>query len=103
MNFRKLTASLTAMACSAGMFAYFPAFLEKTYAAELVYNDFEVNYGGWYGNADTVTLTAENGTGCDGSRGMVVSGRTNVADGASAAKGFYHCRWCGIYVSYAGL
>ena len=89
MNFRKLTASLTAMACSAGMFAYFPTFLEKTYAAELVYNDFEVNYGGWYGNADTVTLTAENGTGCDGSRGMVVSGRTNVADGASAAKGFY--------------
>ena len=89
MNVRKLTASLTALACSAGMFAYFPAFLEKTYATEVVYNDFEVNYGGWYGNTDAVTLTAENGIGCDGSRGMVVSGRTNVTDGASAAKGFY--------------
>ncbi|MDO4157310.1 MAG: endo-1,4-beta-xylanase, partial [Oscillospiraceae bacterium] len=89
MNVRKLTASLTALACSAGMFAYFPAFLEKTYAMEVVYNDFEVNYGGWYGNTDAVTLTAENGIGCDGSRGMVVSGRTNVTDGASAAKGFY--------------
>ena len=89
MNLKKFTASLTAIACCAGIVSVFPEICDKTYADYVVCNDFEVNYDGWYGNSDTVQLTAENGMGYDNSRGMKVSGRTSITDGASSSKGFY--------------
>ena len=89
MNRRKWLAGLTAVLCSAGALSCFPAISGTVSAAELVSNDFEVNYGGWYGNADAVALTAEDGIGRNTSRGMSVTGRTSTSDGASAEKGFY--------------
>ena len=70
MNRRKWMAGLTAVLCSAGALSCFPAISGTVSAAELVSNDFEVNYGGWYGNADAVALTAEDGIGHNTSRGM---------------------------------
>ena len=89
MNKQKWLAGLTAMLCSVGALSCFPAISGTVSAAELVSNDFEVNYGGWYGNADAVALTAEDGIGRNTSRGMSVTGRTSTSDGASAEKGFY--------------
>ena len=86
---KKLTSGLMALICSIGITAYMPTMAEITYATEQVNNDFEVNYDGWYGNSDTVQLIAENGAGHNGSRGMNVSGRTSINDGASSSKGFY--------------
>ena len=92
-NMRLLTGNdapgLTAVLCSAGALSCFPAISGTVSAAELVSNDFEVNYGGWYGSADAVALTAEDGIGRNTSRGMSVTGRTSTSDGASAEKGFY--------------
>ncbi len=87
MKPKKLTAMLSALAVSAGMASALP--LTQTYAAELVRNDFEVNYDGWYESAEWVRLTAMNGIGEGGSRGMLVSGRQSAQDGASSAKGYY--------------
>ena len=89
MNKQKWLAGLTAVLCSAGALSCFPAISGTVSAAELVSNDFEVNYGGWYGSADAVALTAEDGIGHNMSRGMSVTGRTSTSDGASAEKGFY--------------
>ena len=61
MNKQKWLAGLTAVLCSAGALSCFPAISGTVSAAELVSNDFEVNYGGWYGSADAVALTAEDG------------------------------------------
>ena len=76
MNTRKLAASLTAVVCSMGMLSYLPSFLAPVSAVELVHNDFETNYDGWYDNADAVSMTAKAGIGHKDSRGMEVSGRT---------------------------
>lgn len=89
MKFKKLASCLTAAVCCAGLSAYMPYIGEKAYAAELVSNDFEVTYEGWYGNSENVNLIAEYGAGYNGTRGMLVSGRTSSLDGASASKGFY--------------
>lgn len=89
MKFTKIAAALTSLACCAGVVSYFPAMSPETYAAELVCNDFEVNYEGWYGNADAVKLVAVHGEGYEESRGMTVSGRLSPEDGASSSKGFY--------------
>ena len=89
MNKQKWLAGLTAVLCSAGALSCFPAISGTVSAAELVSNDFEVNYGGWHGNDDAVALTAEDGIGHNTSRGMSVTGRTSTSDGASAEKGFY--------------
>ena len=89
MNKQKWLAGLTAAVCCTSVLFCFPAILGTVSAAELVSNDFEVNYGGWYGNADAVALTAEDGIGHNMSRGMSVTGRTGTSDGASAEKGFY--------------
>lgn len=89
MKKKKLLASITAAVCCSGMISYLPEISRKTYASELVYNHFEVNYEGWHGNADAVKLIAENNEGYNGSRGMTVTGRTSVNDGASSSKGFY--------------
>lgn len=89
MNVKKFAAGMTAMLCCAGVLSYLPPMPAKTYATELVSNDFEANYDGWYGNADAVKLTAKYGVGVDGSRGMLVTGRTSLSDGASSSKGLY--------------
>ncbi|MDO5558936.1 MAG: endo-1,4-beta-xylanase [Oscillospiraceae bacterium] len=89
MHFKKIAAGITALACCVGMVSLQPFAGEKTYAAELVCNDFEVTYDGWYGNSDYVKLDALDEAGFDASRGMVVSGRQVPADGASSSKGFY--------------
>mgnify|MGYP000089232117 FL=1 len=89
MNTRKLAASLTAVVCSMGMLSYLPSFLAPVSAVELVYNDFETNYDGWYANADAVSMTAKAGIGHKDSRGMEVSGRTCASDGVSSEKGLY--------------
>lgn len=89
MKLKKGIAVFLAMVCSAGVFSTF-SWNTPSYAAEaVVEDDFEVNYDGWYGNADAVQLTAANGGGHDETRGMVVSGRQVPADGASSEKGFY--------------
>lgn len=89
MNARKLAASLTAVICSIGMLSYLPSFLESASAVELVHNDFETNYDGWYANADAVSMTAKTGIGHKDSRGMEVSGRICASDGVSSEKGLY--------------
>ena len=89
MNTRKLAASLTAIVCSMGMLSYLPSFLAPVSAMELVHNDFETNYDGWYANADAVSMTAIAGIGHKDSRGMEVSGRTCASDGVSSEKGLY--------------
>lgn len=85
----KIIAGLTAFICCAGMAAGLPEMSVKTYASEVVHNSFESNYDGWYGNSDTVKITAENGTGYKDSRGMTVKGRVSAEDGAASSKGFY--------------
>ncbi len=89
MDWKKLSAAVTAVACSMTLLTCVPELTSSVSAGELVFNDFEVNYDGWYGNEDTVALTAQVGAGYQGTRGMTVSGRTSAADGASSSKGFY--------------
>lgn len=89
MKFKKLVASLTAASCLSGAFVAFPEFVQRTYAASIVANDFERNYDGWYGEGDTVELTAQPAAGADMSRGMKVSGRASAEDGAASSKGLY--------------
>lgn len=89
MNFKKIAASLTAAACFSGVITAVPDLGGSTFAAELVHNDFEVNYGGWHGSTETVELTAVPGAGHSDSRGMLVSGRTSKDEGAQSSKGFY--------------
>lgn len=89
MTYQKIAAGVTALVCSVGILALFPQLVSVTSASELVHNNFERNYDGWHENTDAVTLTAVDGGGYDGSRGMYVSGRTTHADGAAAEKGLY--------------
>ncbi|MCI7805152.1 MAG: endo-1,4-beta-xylanase [Oscillospiraceae bacterium] len=90
MKLKKITAAVTSAICCMGVLSSFPVPMQMPSAAEAaVQNDFEVNYDGWYGNADAVKLLAEEGKGYENSRGMLVSGRTTPADGASSSKGFY--------------
>lgn len=89
MKLKKMASVFTALICSVGMVSYFPELRSNVSAAEMIHNDFEVNYDGWYGNADAVKLLAKNGIGYENSRGMTVSGRTSSEDGASSEKGFY--------------
>lgn len=55
--------------CCVGIVSFLSEICNKTYADDVVYNDFEVNY--------------------DNSRCMKVSGRNSANDGASSSKGFY--------------
>ena len=91
MNLKKTVAAVTALVCCAGITGVLPVEPVgiNTYAAELVSNDFEVNYDGWHENADHVKITAVEGEGFGGTRGMTVTGRTDKTDGASSSKGFY--------------
>ncbi|MBQ7003425.1 MAG: endo-1,4-beta-xylanase [Oscillospiraceae bacterium] len=89
MKFKRIAAAVTSLVCCAGMASLIPYTTKKVYAAEQVHNDFEVNYDGWYGNAENVGLSAVSGSGFAGTRGMQVSGRVFSDDGASSSKGFY--------------
>lgn len=89
MKKRQFWSAIAAVAVSVSSLTWAPIVPWTSQAAEVVYNDFEESYGGWYGNADNVVLTAEDGCGADLSRGMKVAGRTSPFDGASSAKGFY--------------
>ena len=88
MNFKKFLAGMTALLCCSGTLAFMPEFTQNARAEEVVDNDFEISYGGWYGNADTMQLTAVE-DGYQASRSMLVTGRTAPEDGASSSKGFY--------------
>lgn len=89
MNVKRFAAGLTATLCCAGVLSYLPPMPARSYAAALVSNDFESNYDGWYGSGDSVRLIAKQGIGVERSRGMQVTGRTSVSDGASSSKGLY--------------
>ncbi len=89
MKIKKGIAGFTALICSVGVLAAAPISLPSFAAEAVVENDFEINYDGWYGNADTVQLTAVPGIGHRETRGMQVSGRQVPEDGASSEKGFY--------------
>ncbi|MBR2283848.1 MAG: endo-1,4-beta-xylanase [Ruminococcus sp.] len=89
MKKQRLLSAVTALSVCAGMAAVFPGISAETYAAEVVSNTFEVNYDGWHGSDTDVELTAAEGIGLDGTRGMAVSGRKTSDDGAQSSKGFY--------------
>ena len=89
MKGKKIAAALTAASCLSGVITVLPDVVQRTCAAEIVFNDFERNYEGWYGEGDTVELTALTGEGFDSSRGMKVSGRSSAEDGAASSKGLY--------------
>ena len=89
MKVKKLIASLTAASCLSGVFAAMPDVVMHTYAAEIVSNDFECSYEGWYNEADYTELTAQPGGGVDSSRGMKITGRLNKEDGVASSKGLY--------------
>ncbi len=90
MNMKKLTAALTALTCCAGMLGTMPfGGNVRTYAAQAVYNNFEVTYEGWHGSTMDVSVDVSDGTGVNGTRGMTVTNRSSASDGASSSKGFY--------------
>ncbi len=88
MKFKKLLAGMTALLCCTGTLAFMPELTQPVHAEEVVNNDFEISYGGWYGNADTMILTPVEDS-YQHSRSMLVTGRESAADGASSSKGFY--------------
>ena len=87
MKWKRVSAAVTAAACSAAMLSTLPVSLAE--AAVCVSNDFEAEYEGWYSTSDAASLTAVKGIGYGGSRGMLVSGRTAPQDGAASSKGFF--------------
>ncbi|MGN0606195.1 MAG: endo-1,4-beta-xylanase, partial [Oscillospiraceae bacterium] len=90
MNFRKILAGITALSCCTALLMYMPENQSgNVSAAEMVSNNFETDYEGWYGNSDSVVIKAVDGVGFNGSRGMTVSDRTTANDGASSSKGLY--------------
>ena len=90
MNFKKMAAALTAAACCATALPNAPfEFGKKTFAAEIVKNDFETSYEGWFEGAENVKVEALYGVGVDNSRGMYVSNRLLPSDGASSQKGYF--------------
>lgn len=89
MKLKKIGALTASLVLSASFFSICPSLGFKSGATGIVSNSFEVNYDGWYGNADSVRLTAENGCGFGGSRGMTVSGRAEASEGVSSSKGLY--------------
>ena len=66
-----------------------PQFTAPVYAQEVVYDSFELNYDGWHGTDTSIELLADENNGFDSTRGMRVTGRTSVNDGAASTKGLY--------------
>lgn len=84
----RLAAGLVSAACCASVLSVMPA-LPSVYAEKVVNNDFEVTYNGWYAIDDVATMTAVEGIGYDGTRGMLVTDRKTPTDGVGSQKGFY--------------
>ncbi len=90
MNRKRIAAGITALVCCAGMLSTMPfGGSVRTYAAETVYNDFEVTYNGWHGSTMEVMVEAVDGIGYEGTRGMAVTNRSSASEGASSSKGLY--------------
>ncbi len=89
MKFKRVAAALTAIGCFAASMSTLPSSFAQ--ATEFVNNDFEVNYDGWYADSPefTAQIEAIEGIGANGSRGMKISERTAITDGAASEKGFY--------------
>lgn len=89
MSKRKIISMLAALMTGVSTVTMLPFVPTSTLAADVVYNDFESSYGGWYGNADNVVLTTENEIGYQNSKAMKVTERYSSADGAASSKGLY--------------
>ena len=87
MKKKRLVSILTAAACSFCMLDVPPVM--DTHAEEIVSNDFETSYGGWYELGDCVHLVAESSSGIGGSKGMRVTNRQTQENGAASDKHFY--------------
>lgn len=80
MSKRKFISMLAALMTGVSTVTMLPFVPTPTLAADVVYNDFESSYGGWYGNVDNVVLTTENEIGYQSSKAMKVTGRYSSAD-----------------------
>ncbi|MBQ1518245.1 MAG: endo-1,4-beta-xylanase [Ruminococcus sp.] len=89
MKKHRIVSAITAAITGLSAVSLLPFAPSSVFAAEIVYNDFEQSYGGWYANSDNVIISAEDGCGTEFSRGMTVKGRLSSADGASSSKGLY--------------
>ena len=84
---KRVISILTAVSCSLSMLGIMPEL--NAHAEEIVSNDFETSYGGWYELGDNVCLRSEAGIGIGGSKGMKVTGRQSPENGAESDKHFY--------------
>ena len=84
---KRIACILTAAACSMSLLGMLPVM--NTYAAEIVCNDFDSSYDGWYELGDQVCLLTEAGIGTAGSKGMRVTNRQTPENGAASDKHFY--------------
>ena len=89
MKRKRLLAAITAAICTAAMFTSMP--LQGVQAAELVKNDFEINFGGWYAESpgQVSDLVWAKGAGYDGSDALKIIDRTCPDDGAVSEKDLY--------------
>lgn len=89
MKHKRFKAGATAAVCAAMTLSVMPVNVAQ--ATALVSNDFEITYGGWYAESpdDSAKTVAYEGIGFDGSRGMLVTGRTSPSDGAVSEKDLY--------------
>ena len=86
---KKLLAFLLALTCNVSLTTALPQLTAPVYAQEVVYDSFELNYDGWHGTDTSIELFADDNGGFDATRGMKVTGRTSVDDGAASSKGLY--------------
>lgn len=88
MKQKRFFAALTATGSLAAMLNVMPLAAQ---AAEIICNDFEINYGGWYAESpdNSAYLDAVAELGAGNSRGMKITGRTTPADGAVSEKDLY--------------
>lgn len=90
---KRILAGVTAAAilCCGGICSDLPwsALRSETVSAAVVTNDFERNYDGWIGSDFDVMLNACAEGAYGEGRGMVVTGRDAVSDGATSDKSFY--------------
>ena len=89
MRIKRFLAGITSLALSVGMFCAMPLGMNKVYADEIVSDDFEINYDGWYGDGEDTFLSAVENQGHNATRGMKVTNRSCERDGAYSQKGLY--------------
>ncbi|HAG14268.1 MAG TPA: glycoside hydrolase [Ruminococcus sp.] len=89
MKRKRISAVMTAAACAAVMLSSMPVSFAQ--ASQFVQNDFETTYGGWYSESadDAAVITAIDGIGFNGSRGMQITGRTDSQDGPVSEKDLF--------------